>query len=567
MGSLQNHFYPGASPGQSLGPIAIPDMKRALSGSYDRDPAAFFNSFRQAQFATSFGNQAIQAEEDLCKNYTCCNQHIPDLHALVDHFESNHVLIDDMPLSVVSGTIHAQNNQYIPAPSNPHLGAADDTSPPAFDADDMDMDTSELSPSPPQTPSSSSSYPTNPNTNSSALPSAFDPIHIVSPFYRPKHHSSYSSLAGANGPMAPANPALNLASTAVHNAFNRYAGYSDYSSCLPGTDPSPSYHVSGGAQKDVNASGGCMPTALIFSSAEPTPLNTPVPSRTGSPESSNDGSQSGSSIQGMQTGYQGHSVPSGTLPLHPSSTTSSFASQSASRASQSQQSTSTPSSNPTPSPSSSTNPHIYTKPFRCPKPGCNKSYKQANGLKYHLSHGSCNFAPRDPEVEKLSEAERDKRLRPYVCKVGTECGRRYKNMNGLRYHYQHTGEHGRIGLEMLSMGRHPLPEAPNGTGAHHGAHSRAHSPKGGMPSLSVSTSGVSLSVSSSAASTPLATPTTATATPTPADFASMQRGPTAGYFPVNAHTGLAPPVVSSVGVQQFWSAMQAQQMQQQQKEV
>jgi transcription factor SFP1 len=35
------------------------------------------------------------------------------------------------------------------------------------------------------------------------------------------------------------------------------------------------------------------------------------------------------------------------------------------------------------------------------------------------------------EVEK----EAEKRLRPFACGVG-DCQRRYKNMNGLRYHYQ-----------------------------------------------------------------------------------------------------------------------------------
>ncbi|KAJ7715428.1 hypothetical protein B0H14DRAFT_2176447, partial [Mycena olivaceomarginata] len=27
--------------------------------------------------------------------------------------------------------------------------------------------------------------------------------------------------------------------------------------------------------------------------------------------------------------------------------------------------------------------------WRCPRPNCSKAYKQANGLKYHLKHGSC----------------------------------------------------------------------------------------------------------------------------------------------------------------------------------
>lgn len=30
------------------------------------------------------------------------------------------------------------------------------------------------------------------------------------------------------------------------------------------------------------------------------------------------------------------------------------------------------------------------KPFKCPNAGCDKAYKQANGLKYHRLHGSCN---------------------------------------------------------------------------------------------------------------------------------------------------------------------------------
>ena len=34
------------------------------------------------------------------------------------------------------------------------------------------------------------------------------------------------------------------------------------------------------------------------------------------------------------------------------------------------------------------------------------------------------------------EREAERRLRPFACAVG-ECTRRYKNMNGLRYHYQH----------------------------------------------------------------------------------------------------------------------------------
>ncbi|PBK59942.1 hypothetical protein ARMSODRAFT_764753 [Armillaria solidipes] len=151
---------------------------------------------------------------------------------------------------------------------------------------------------------------------------------------------------------------------------------------------------------------------------------------------------------------------------------------------------------------------LLSKPFKCLKPNCNKSYKQANGLKYHMTHGSCNFTPpkdlehvqaplerkrrdratavgRNPESSdashwqsstslpsnpstptspypdlKISDAEMreveretERRLRPFACDVG-DCQRRYKSMGGLRYHYQHSEEHGAVGLALLASGVH-----------------------------------------------------------------------------------------------------------------
>jgi transcription factor SFP1 len=152
----------------------------------------------------------------------------------------------------------------------------------------------------------------------------------------------------------------------------------------------------------------------------------------------------------------------------------------------------------TPSPATILLPH---KPFRCPKPNCSKSYKQANGLKYHMTHGSCNYGPAKdleavrallerkranaavPEEEaedasgsntpvpaangsnELSQAELNEveaRVRPFACGVG-DCTRRYKNMNGLRYHYQHSGDHGAVGLGQLAGGVHACLQQRQGT--------------------------------------------------------------------------------------------------------
>lgn len=108
-------------------------------------------------------------------------------------------------------------------------------------------------------------------------------------------------------------------------------------------------------------------------------------------------------------------------------------------------------------PSASTTPRAFflsSKPFKCPTPRCTKSYKQAGGLKYHQAHGECPFMlPEKICVEGLTEEEAERKLRPYQCQV-PQCTLRYRNMNGLRYHYQHSGDHGARELELLESGKH-----------------------------------------------------------------------------------------------------------------
>ncbi|WEW54813.1 Transcriptional regulator of ribosomal biogenesis proteins [Emydomyces testavorans] len=86
------------------------------------------------------------------------------------------------------------------------------------------------------------------------------------------------------------------------------------------------------------------------------------------------------------------------------------------------------------------------KPYRCPVIGCEKAYKNQNGLKYHKSHGHNNqqlhdnadgtFSIVNPETSTPYPGtlgmEKEK---PYRCEV---CGKRYKNLNGLKYHKAHS---------------------------------------------------------------------------------------------------------------------------------
>ncbi|KAF8947480.1 hypothetical protein BGZ47_009001 [Haplosporangium gracile] len=68
------------------------------------------------------------------------------------------------------------------------------------------------------------------------------------------------------------------------------------------------------------------------------------------------------------------------------------------------------------------------KPYRCSVTGCDKAYKNPNGLKYHNLHGHCSNGLGDGDSPES---------KPYVCTF-LECGKRYKNLNGLKYHIEHT---------------------------------------------------------------------------------------------------------------------------------
>ncbi|KAF2666611.1 hypothetical protein BT63DRAFT_313034 [Microthyrium microscopicum] len=86
------------------------------------------------------------------------------------------------------------------------------------------------------------------------------------------------------------------------------------------------------------------------------------------------------------------------------------------------------------------------KKYACPVVGCEKAYKNQNGLKYHKTHGHQNQKLSDNGdgsfsiVDPLTSAPYPGTLgmekeKPYRCET---CGKRYKNLNGLKYHRQHS---------------------------------------------------------------------------------------------------------------------------------
>ncbi|KAK2464962.1 hypothetical protein APHAL10511_003038 [Amanita phalloides] len=489
-------------------------------------------------------------EGELCRNYTCCGLHLNDMHALVEHLEEVHFGTYNvhpqaqMQMSYTTQPVHSDLSTQVPSHPPSHVGSSQVSSAHAhtystpFDPDDMeleiDLETASVPqlqhpstayssspssgvPTPPDTPVTTplSTYPVNALPNSHlSLPHIHPLSQPASPMssYDSAVHVSAASTAPSTRHSSPTGtstrPNLNLNLTAFQRstqygtsspcipeeAFNSYARYaSDYSACMPGTqyDVNDANAIQASWQQQSNqgnTGGQCVPPALLFSaSASTTPLSTPDGSRVPSPSVSGYGSRTLSQSSAPATPCR--TTPPSSIPSGRSSSRASSASTSLSR------------------PASSL---LLSKPFRCPKPNCNKSYKQANGLKYHMTHGSCNFAPpkdlehvkdllerkrRDRERERdkfggvvdnscsgglgrstslssigdgddsldlsniseseLREVEREaeKRMKPFACGVG-DCQRRYKNMNGLRYHYQHSGDHGAVGLALLASGQH-----------------------------------------------------------------------------------------------------------------
>ncbi|TFK51551.1 hypothetical protein OE88DRAFT_1718925 [Heliocybe sulcata] len=453
-GSFGSRFYPGVSPGQLLGPLDPTDFKFGkVSSSVESDRGSIFNAF------------TIQEREDeLCRNYTCCGLNLTDLHALLEHFEECHVVVVDPyhpqpqlqvqtsqnnpPQNMDLGTaveVAAQNATYV-AQQQPQGQGYHNQGP--FDPDDMEMDLGENSspassgaPSPPDTPISTplSSYPSPSMGNAG---NAFPAVQVYSNPASASTSACPSPISAFDTTTVLANRSLLSVSTfpATRDVLNNNGYYSEpftaSGMASEGVDSAPSTPLS---------PDGCVPPALLFS-ATSTPVTTPNGSRVNSPAPN--------SYFSSQTSSPGSSSLNPNKAGTSASATAARASTTLSR------------------PSSSL---LLSKPFKCPKPNCNKSYKQANGLKYHITHGSCSFGPakelgevqavlkeRDfgAEGEPLTEREMmevereaERRLRPFACGVG-DCQRRYKNMNGLRYHYQHSGDHGAIGLALLASGQH-----------------------------------------------------------------------------------------------------------------
>ncbi|KAJ6602424.1 hypothetical protein DFH09DRAFT_1270413 [Mycena vulgaris] len=511
---------------------------------------------------------------ELCRNYTCCGTHLPDLHALLEHFEEVHiVVVDRSQPPQIQIPFNPQMNPPEAAPATPQPQPQYST---PFDTDDMDLglDYSDASPPPPSTAPTS--------TVTSRAPSP-------------------SPSPTSNGPQ---RPALNISLTGVGVGFPFREGMHTPLSASRAPAPFSAYAR---YNAEYNSPGGVTPQDVADYSPDSTAIAPALVFATGeelqgesstAPSPSPSTSAAPAPIPSTSTGTSTTGKAPKIKRNPPSPPAASPASAPPSRVA-------TPTSTqapalPSPATTATAGPSLLLphKPFRCPKPNCSKSYKQANGLKYHMTHGSCNYGPAKdleavrallerkraaasaassaptPEEEEeagavtgtepLSQAELNEveaRVRPFACGVG-DCARRYKNMNGLRYHYQHSGDHGAVGLGLLAGGVHGCLRANGGSS---GVANATTKPAGGayawgstlLPHIQAvaktpPTTSTTIATTTTAAAAPAkteATPFTPPTTATPEYMAQLQRAQYAQYQQAVAAGWYAQPAPAQVDVQ------------------
>ncbi|KAH8108948.1 hypothetical protein DFH11DRAFT_1731515 [Phellopilus nigrolimitatus] len=386
-------LFPNSSAaGQLLNSLDPKNFRCRISSSIESDHSALVSPHMSEREIEQF------------QNFACCGLPFADLHHLIEHFEKHHVFVVNSclpPSSTNMLTCSSDSSladalgQGMPAASGSSLSPSMAGGVTAFDPDEMELDLEADGP-----PSSSHSSPEAAGvsfpTDVPSGPSAFFNVHFtkksssmvtsqIAHPYAGARPSPSGYILHVGQSQAQSNAAL------VANVLNGYSGYSDYSCAFPGT-------------------------LCLCSSKDMGPVDTPASTRANSTDGMN--GQANDMIRPSL--LFGGSWPSTSAPSAASARTelnTATATSSQSRASS--PSNAAPTASPsavvrkaessstlgTPSTMLSQRAPLLSKPFKCPKPGCMKSYKQANGLKYHVTHGKCNFNP-PPESIEGSHRER-----------------------------------------------------------------------------------------------------------------------------------------------------------------
>lgn len=422
---------------------------------------------------------SVRLESTFCRNFTCCGQKLDDLHDLLQHYEECHVRFedDDMPAMIADDEVESSgsSNASTSQPSSPRTSNAASTTSAAATA------TAATTPCATTSSAITDSNVTTPTgLDDTDKASAFDTAVMRSPSLAKGKKRSFGQYSNASS----SNP-----NGAIHQSLRRAL-------------------IDGGVGR--RAPG----TPNIY--APNSPFSTPGSSIPGTPclDSENDGYFSNglnpaafSALSIRSSNADEHHLPSCAPPnlFFPASGTASSSQPPAKREKTSAVPNASTIALENALRAGAAN---VDKPYKCPAPGCDKAYKQMNGLKYHRLHGACNQnnlpitaqaaaqpptihittnsttgspqpesadaimmeegattptlgSPSSPDAsvnsspDPASPATQAPMIplgdRLYICQVGA-CGKRYKNLNGLRYHYLHSGSHGLLGLQLLQSG-------------------------------------------------------------------------------------------------------------------
>lgn len=386
-----------------------------------------FLSTSASSFTSDSGERLPKLEQSFCKGYSCCGLELDDLHGLLEHFEEHHVLgsspagslrstqmASSLPQSIKSPRSVGQVlslNSATPPPSSAQQNkvsplteqnvAAASASFPAgapFSMDDMDMDMDVTD------DSANSGFA---NTPSMAGPSskAFNFTGALGRT-RPLHPLAFSTRRSASPKSTTTSPEASAPNTPTMDSDME----SDF-------DPSAS-----SSSLNLFPPLGTITPAMLFPQSSRPPSQSPpaeVPVSSAPPAETF--SQDSLAQLSMQTSTVSTQPAGAAIIMGDDPTSTSLAPVSLGAG---QQGFVAP---PPTMPSGRVWTPPASKPFKCPVAGCDKAYKQQNGLKYHRLHGHCNNRGRDPATTGGEEDGRETlEEKPFGCYVGQACGKRYK---------------------------------------------------------------------------------------------------------------------------------------------
>lgn len=295
--------------------------------------------------------QFLSTNEEGCSNYTCCGLPLTDLHALLDHFEESHVLVLD------HNTSNTAPSSALPTPVPTSDGF--DLPPSLRGETDIELDSSD---SPLGSGGSSSSASASASVSSQASSPHMGSQAALAPYY-----TDFRSLHLAGVESGPSNLSAQLSQQQPQqHCITPASLFSRSGSPTPGEQAGQTT-ISPSATTTTSPAGGAAATAANATNCEASSSKTPGSNAT---QTTTTLAKMKASLAKLDLSkfdpadleeYQ--IVVSGPGVVHPGPPP------------------------PTQAPTS------LSKPFKCPTAHCNKSYKQANGLKYHMTHGQCCFLP------------------------------------------------------------------------------------------------------------------------------------------------------------------------------